>query len=120
LLPRRRFSSSRLSVLARAATGASSDRPMLVIMQSGLATSLSRWAHMRVEGDLVVLLGPSKEGGPGSSLVVAELRSEGEAQAMFRTINQRILLKARRFDACDWPGLIRRGATHATREGLGE
>ena len=91
-------------------------RGLLVTTHLGLRTSLSWWANMRVEVDAVVLSSPSKEGWPDSSLVVAELSSEGEARAMFGTISQRILLKARTFDARDWPPPIRSQSPEAAAE----
>jgi hypothetical protein len=83
------------------------SRPLVLTTQSGLTTSLSWWAHMRVEGDSVVLASSSDDGWPDSSLVIAELSSDSEAKALFRTLNERILLKARTFDARDWPAPIR-------------
>ena len=91
-------------------------RGLVLVAQSGLRTSLSWWANMRVEVDAVVLSSSSKEGWPDSSLVVAELRSEEEARAMFGTISQRILLKARAFDARDWPPPIRSQSPEAAAE----
>jgi len=80
---------------------------MVVATQSGLMTSLSCWAHMRVEGDSVVLASSSDESWPASTLVVVAFPSEEEAKAMFDRISQRIQFKARTFDARDWPGMIR-------------
>lgn len=40
------------------------------------------------------------------SLVVAEVSSEGAAQTLFRTVNQRLRDGALRFDAREWPGLV--------------
>jgi hypothetical protein len=86
---------------------------MVVITEAGMATCLGWWAQLRVEGKSVVVATSPEERWPESSLVVAELRSEGEAQAMFRSINQRILLKARTFDSREWPGSIRREGNDA-------
>ncbi len=72
---------------------------MVIITESGTATSLAWWASLRVEGKSVVVATSPES---NSSLVVAALPSEAEAKAMFTAINQRMLLKARRFDAREW------------------
>lgn len=83
-------------------------RPLMIVTAAGIPTSLAWWSRLRVEGQAVVLdaiVGDDESS--GDSLVVAEVRSEGEAQAMFRTINQRLRDGASKFDARDWPGLVR-------------
>ncbi|MDP9227330.1 MAG: hypothetical protein M3P18_26475 [Actinomycetota bacterium] len=82
------------------------SRPMIVIASSSVVTCLGWWEKFSVEGNAVVLSSPSDIESDGANLVVAEVSSE----ALFRTINQRIVLGARRFDVLDeWPGSIRRG-----------
>ena len=90
---------------------------MVVLAQSGFTTSLAWWAHLRVEGNSVMLANSSEEGLPDPCLVVAELSSDAEAKARFRTLNERILLKARTFDARDWAGLARDHTTEGSAEG---
>ncbi|MDP9225672.1 MAG: hypothetical protein M3P18_17895 [Actinomycetota bacterium] len=86
------------------------SRPMIVITSSSVVTCLGWWEKFSVEGNAVVLSSPSAMESDGANLVVAEVRSEAEAGALFRTINHRIVLGARRFDVLDeWPGSIRRG-----------
>jgi hypothetical protein len=89
---------------------------MVIITESGTATSLGWWASLRVEGKSVVVTTSSET---DSLLVVAAFPSEAEAKAMFTAINQRISLKARRFDARECAGLICHEAND-TQEGSGE
>jgi hypothetical protein len=72
------------------------SRPLVVITQSGLGTSLFWWRHMHVDGDSLVLLATTEE---CSSVVVAQRPSEDDARELFDVVSQRIALKARRFDA---------------------
>lgn len=82
-------------------------RPMLVIASSGLVTSLAWWSAMRVEDHSLVLT--NGVGDTEGVFVVASLRSEGEAQALLRTVSDRIALGAGTFDVGDWPTLGRAG-----------
>lgn len=82
------------------------SRPLIVVTESGLTTSASWWANCRVEGNNVVLSGSHEGGWPETNLIVAEHRSEAEARALFRKLNDRILLGAQWFDARDRAGLI--------------
>ncbi len=90
---------------------------MVLITESGTATSLAWWASLRVDGKSVVVATFSKT---DSSLVVAARPSEAEAKAMFNAINQRILLKARTFDARGWSNSTRSQAPDDSAESRGE
>ena len=82
------------------------SRALIVVTWDGQVTCLSWWDKLGVAGCRVVLWGPFNDGVPENSLVVAELRSVGEAKAFYRTLNDRILLEAKAFDAPEWPSLM--------------
>jgi hypothetical protein len=54
--------------------------------------------ELMVDGSSLVLANAGRDD-PGLALVVTELGSEGEAQAMFRVVRQRMVLVAPSFDA---------------------
>lgn len=92
-------------------------RALVVVTSAGVPTSLAWWSRIRVDGHSLLLDAIVAEDDLSSdSLVVAEVRSEGEAQAMFRTINERLRDGASRFDARDWPGLVRADVDDASVE----
>jgi hypothetical protein len=62
---------------------------------------------MRVKNRSLVL--SDGVGDTGVVFVVASLGSEAEAQALFRTVNDRITLGAGTFDVSEWPTLGRSG-----------
>jgi hypothetical protein len=82
--------------------------PLTVVTEAGIATSTKWWANIRVEGSSVVLSSSYEYGWPDANLVVAELASMRAAKEMFRTIQDRIALKVRRFDASEWSEHARR------------
>ena len=73
-------------------------RSLVVVTSTGIATRLEWWNTMMVDGSSLVLANAGEDD-PGLALVVAELGSEGEAQAMFRVVRQRMALGAPSFDA---------------------
>ena len=81
-------------------------RSLVVFTSTGVVTSLEWWRTMKVEGESLLLVTASPDGEREIVLLVAQLRSEGEAQAMFRAIEQRIRLGAPRFDARDEETLV--------------
>ena len=86
--------------------------PLVVVTSAGVQTSLAWWSRLRVDGQAVVLDAAADDDPSVDSLVIAEVRSHGEAEAVLRTINQRMKDGASRFDARSWPGL----APSATRQ----
>ena len=76
-------------------------RGLLVVVESGVATSLDWWSQLKVSGDAVILQVTPDEG-PTHELMVAQLGALAEAQDMFAAINERVLLRARCFDVRDW------------------
>jgi hypothetical protein len=76
---------------------------MIVITSCGVITALAWWSTCDRDGTEVTLTGKDADGVPVAGLVVADLRTEAEANAFLRTMTQRVHLRARRFDATGWP-----------------
>ena len=75
---------------------------MLLVTRFGLRTSLSWWTRVSVVGRAIVLMDASGE--PEPQLVVAEEASVEEAMRLLVVIEDRIRLRARRFDTRSWNG----------------
>lgn len=75
-------------------------RSLVVVTSTGIATRLEWWNTMMVDGSSLVLANAGKDD-PELALVVAELGSEEEAQAMFRAVRKCIRFGVRHFDALD-------------------
>ncbi len=82
-------------------------RPFVVTTASGVATCTGWWSRLRVEGCSLVLDYADRDSAPEAVLVVANLPSVGEAQALFQTITDRIAYRGTTFDVRDWPSLAR-------------
>jgi hypothetical protein len=79
-------------------------RPLIVVTALGIPTSMSWWSCVSVEGKAVVVSAVGKDADDGCSLVLANLRSQGEAQAFLRTLVRLTEYGARTYRASDWPG----------------
>lgn len=93
------------------------SRPLVVVTSSNVATSITWWGICRIDGKSVVLSSSAEDDASQADLVVAELRSEAEAGAFYRTLTQRARLKARIFSAAEWPGLVRDHGPDDSAEG---
>jgi hypothetical protein len=82
---------------------------LVLVTSSGLVTSVSWWTTLAADGDTVKLKKSCEDAGcvcPPDELVVAVLRSDAEASAFHRIATDEIRLKARRFEANEWPSLL--------------
>jgi len=75
---------------------------MLLVTRTGVRARLSWWTRMSVVGKAIVLMDASDA--PGPTLVVAEEASVEEARRLLVVIEDRIRLRARRFDTRSWNG----------------
>lgn len=75
---------------------------MLLVTRTGVRTCLSWWTRISVVGRAIVLMDASDE--PEPKLIVAEEASVEEAMRLLVVIEDRIRLRARRFDTRSWNG----------------
>ncbi len=75
---------------------------MVLVTGTGLRTYLGWWTRMSVLGRAIVLVGAGDES--DAELVVAEEASVEEAMSLLDVIEDRIRLRARRFDTRSWNG----------------
>ena len=83
-----------------------------VVTSSGVATNLSWWTALSRADNEVRLTrscGDDDCSIPDDFLVVADLRSPSEAEALYETLKARINLKAQMFDASNSPSLPSKG-----------
>jgi hypothetical protein len=82
--------------------GKDGESEMLLVTRTGVRTCLSWWTRMSVVGRAIVLMGAGSE--PEPTLVVAEEASVEETMRLLVVIEDRIRLRAHRFDTRSWNG----------------